>query len=88
MQGAISNNRVSIRAPAWGATTAPNGAKDKTMFQFALPRGERLEYAMEYERQSLVSIRAPAWGATALTRWIYTLPRFQFALPRGERLEV
>ena len=33
--------RVSIRAPAWGATDVPRHFGRSSRFQFALPRGER-----------------------------------------------
>ena len=36
------------------------------MFQFALPRGERLGLLFEVDAHIHVSIRAPAWGATHL----------------------
>ena len=68
--------RVSIHAPAWGATrpfqfTLPHGERPVPAviplmgfwFQFTLPHGERLDYLVRCEKM--------AW--------------FQFTLPHGER---
>ena len=57
---------VSIRAPAWGATQTGADCSGMARFQFALPRGERHEFAAAVFRLVEVSIRAPAWGATPL----------------------
>ena len=76
--------RVSIRAPAWGATTGKGQFLASTWFQFALPRGERQKFSVEPAVEQ-VSIRAPAWGATSIHHSCVRRLRFQFALPRGER---
>ena len=57
---------VSIRAPAWGATSRLRGINEWMPFQFALPRGERPPPAVSQQNSMPVSIRAPAWGATLL----------------------
>ena len=56
---------VSIRAPAWGATTSAIVASmHEILFQSARPRGARLFLDLIGRGRSCVSIRAPAWGAT------------------------
>ena len=57
--------RVSIHAPAWGATPgrSPQTLKDG-MFQSTRPRGARRSLWSWYRRHAHVSIHAPAWGAT------------------------
>ena len=39
--GGARRTSVSIRAPAWGATNDRPSAHALSLFQFALPRGER-----------------------------------------------
>ena len=56
--------QVSIRAPAWGATSIHHSCVRRLRFQFALPRGERRTALRLIEAVEAVSIRAPAWGAT------------------------
>ena len=57
------------------------------MFQFTLPRGERLKGKRSTSSQQTVSIHAPARGATGVpVRTIMQVKSFQFTLPRGERL--
>ena len=55
------------------------------LFQFALPRGERLLKGKFDCLKISVSIRAPAWGATYSRVMVQGHKTFQFALPRGER---
>ena len=61
----ITHDNVSIHAPARGATSWEYAPETGVyMFQFTLPRGERLHpYKMEIQL-SEVSIHAPARGAT------------------------
>ena len=54
------------------------------VFQFTLPRGERLD-ARRQLRHWHVSIHAPAWGATNTGTQARQACMFQFTLPRGER---
>mgnify|MGYP000979309814 CR=1 FL=1 len=56
------------------------------VFQFTLPRGERLLSSSYALCQGDVSIHAPARGATLNEALLYTVSVFQFTLPRGERL--
>ena len=55
--------KVSIRAPAWGATLGSTSSHTQLWFQSAPPRGGRQELQIA-ACFSKVSIRAPAWGAT------------------------
>ena len=57
--------RVSIHAPAWGATRAgKNSAPARRRFQSTHPRGVRHGRSREATARMMVSIHAPAWGAT------------------------
>ena len=59
--------RVSIHAPAWGATV-PWGSTDvkSDMFQSTRPRGARPRCLIHAAYHLCVSIHAPAWGATII----------------------
>ena len=78
--------RVSIHAPAGGATSAAVQDVKTTWFQFTLPRGERHDGLANCTISRCVSIHAPAGGATFLPSRPSSLGMFQFTLPRGERL--
>ena len=82
--------RVSIHAPAWGATShAVAPLKIRRMFQSTHPRGVRPQPLLDVlERRRRVSIHAPAWGATDVeeTR-LYGDKLFQSTHPRGVRLD-
>ena len=57
--------RVSIHAPAWGATgTAATRTSGPHGFQSTHPRGVRLARQIMPDTAETVSIHAPAWGAT------------------------
>ncbi len=57
--------RVSIHAPAWGATTMRRASAGRpASFQSTLPHGERPPVARTLRTLKEVSIHAPAWGAT------------------------
>ena len=59
------------------------------MFQFTLPRGERLGRNHETGCKLIVSIHAPARGATSgFHPESNRVVMFQFTLPRGERLSI
>ena len=77
--------RVSIRAPAWGATRCFLAwINRRTCFNSRSRVGS--DHARFHQpRPCLVSIRAPAWGATCFRVIRHPASRFQFALPRGER---
>ena len=66
LQHLAADMQVSIRAPAWGATSNPPDTIRNPMFQFALPHGERPTRIRNFHSATDVSIRAPAWGATLL----------------------
>ena len=81
------NLRVSIHAPAWGATLGGlTTFLGMTSFQFTLPHGERPGARGARPTASAVSIHAPAWGATpCATSGRSRTATFQFTLPHGER---
>ena len=56
--------RVSIHAPAWGATPSEEALAESIEFQSTRPRGARLTVNSEKMWFTYVSIHAPAWGAT------------------------
>ena len=73
----LSQRVVSIHAPAWGATFLRRLRRLSTLFQFTLPRGERLKAIPGNIRSTFVSIHAPAWGATVVLYSLFTsFPRF------------
>ena len=61
----LSVHRVSIHAPAWGATSGSTSSSASLGFQSTRPRGARLAICAVRVRVDLVSIHAPAWGATS-----------------------
>ena len=56
--------RVSIHAPAWGATRRCYRSIRSRMFQSTPPRGGRPVWSDDSTPIPTVSIHAPAWGAT------------------------
>ena len=73
---ALTDRRVSIHAPAWGATPAFSRAIVRLpQFQSTHPRGVRLVDIRPMTKADLVSIHAPAWGATTGTRICNALDR-------------
>ena len=57
--------KVSIHAPAWGATNGADLAEVLEMeFQFTRPHGARRKVNAGDLGGWVVSIHAPAWGAT------------------------
>ena len=63
-------DRVSIHAPAWGATLADLAeAQGISKFQSTHPRGVRRQRLVPARHFPDVSIHAPAWGATRWQRW-------------------
>ena len=76
---------VSIRAPAWGATSALYIQRQNYEVSIRAPAwGATIGSNVTCFKLG-VSIRAPAWGATKERRPLGTGSEFQFALPRGER---
>ena len=78
-------NRVSIRAPAWGATEGCPLDKHRADVSIRAPAWGATATAVIGLVATGVSIRAPAWGATACTSRAACNLTFQFALPHGER---
>ena len=56
--------KVSIHAPAWGATSRRAATADVGLFQSTHPRGVRRAVDVVEAAEIVVSIHAPAWGAT------------------------
>ena len=71
--------RVSIHAPAWGATGSGVFPADRgAVFQSTHPRGVRHLPPSRHRGCRIVSIHAPAWGATSAmnVNWTMTVPGF------------
>ena len=79
--------KVSIHAPAWGATYASCSKWSEThRFQSTHPRGVRPHAAGKQGKHHLVSIHAPAWGATSeSSAFTIIASQFQSTHPRGVR---
>ena len=77
--------RVSIRAPAWGATIGKVQAEQFQQVSIRAPAWGATPVPVMAGQIHQVSIRAPAWGATSTKPPSMTSSTFQFALPRGER---
>ena len=60
----VGQLRVSIHAPAWGATELKSTFPLTTGFQSTRPHGARPGVGVSYVDLLFVSIHAPAWGAT------------------------
>ncbi len=82
--------RVSIHAPARGATARVRGPVPQMRFQFTRPRGARPRRAVRPRRRPhRVSIHAPARGATQREEAAaQAKAQFQFTRPRGARHEL
>ena len=81
--------KVSIHAPAWGATAQnPVSDVETYWFQSTHPRGVRHQDAHMPHDAAPVSIHAPAWGATSAQKLGSSSPAlFQSTHPRGVRLQ-
>ena len=64
----FASNRISIHAPARGATSVKPNAFAIAPFQPTLPQGERLDVRPCQKSCTHISIHAPARGATQLYR--------------------
>jgi len=67
-QAGLDTGKVSIHAPAWGATLPRSAASPEKLFQSTRPRGARLGVVRHVLEHLRVSIHAPAWGATSSPR--------------------
>ena len=56
--------RVSIHAPAWGATNEKTGGKNMEVVSIHAPAWGATFTGVDYTLVLVVSIHAPAWGAT------------------------
>ena len=79
-----SISRISIHAPAWGATRSCATKLAPPNFN-SRPRvgGDPLAHILR--RQTAISIHAPAWGATKIRLKFSAISTFQFTPPRGGR---
>ena len=77
--------RVSIHAPAWGATRAPLLRPRAQMVSIHAPAWGATGTVDGGVNRYAVSIHAPAWGATAQLKMGAPAGEFQSTLPRGER---
>ena len=66
--------RISIHAPARGATHIYPPSRVSIQFQSTLPRGERLRRLRQLLKTEKISIHAPARGATPLPKINNTFP--------------
>ena len=86
LQQDTQHRKVSIHAPAWGATPRSDGRRGWRLFQSTHPRGVRPKKHQNRQKNEKVSIHAPAWGAT---RWclahLIEYKMFQSTHPRGVR---
>ncbi len=77
--------RVSIHAPARGATVAIGAVEADSQFQSTRPRGARLHFQAGLVAVGAVSIHAPARGATEADADLLDGCLFQSTRPRGAR---
>ena len=83
--GAHRQAAVSIRAPAWGATSISVFIRATSGFQFALPRGERPGHAAPALPLQMFQFALPRGERPSAAMRAEMASSFQFALPRGER---
>ena len=68
MRHELQSVRISIHAPAWGATQGYcKQWKFHDKFQSTRPRGARLVATSDAYYSQSISIHAPAWGATSIS---------------------
>ena len=77
--------KISIHAPAWGATRGCCMEISFKTFQSTRPRGARRAALHVHGRPRIISIHAPAWGATIVTPSFVAFSIFQSTRPRGAR---
>ena len=73
--GNRSRMKISIHAPARGATRKVRKDTRRMLFQSTLPQGERPNAAREFTGYEFISIHAPARGATRNRRDIIAFSR-------------
>ena len=61
--------RISIHAPAWGATAAYGLASSTSAFQSTLPHGERRRIGIRRIGRRSISIHAPRMGSDERPAW-------------------
>ena len=84
--GDVRLHRISIHAPAWGATSfSPQGGGAQGISIHAPAWGATPLIDLLHQ-QRRISIHAPAWGATFIAISRLYPSRFQSTRPRGARL--
>ena len=73
--------RISIHAPAWGATWHSSSLHRHKRFQSTRPRGARLGAVDGWKRATLISIHAPTRGATLLVAHLDTVHQISIHAP-------
>ena len=77
--------KVSIHAPAGGATPVLYAVRIAALFQSTRPRGARPVMSFDVLTDGQVTIHAPAGGATTARGKKLTKTEFQSTRPRGAR---
>ena len=85
--GRRASSRVSIHAPARGATCRLENRRDRPLFRSTRPHGARTLRSRIGRRKKAVSIHAPARGATAWPALAPRASKFRSTRPHGARLE-
>ena len=81
----LKEARVSIHAPAWGATQLLRGAPGMIVVSIHAPAWGATYRSRRWCRTEPVSIHAPAWGATGKVEFLNVVSRFQSTHPHGVR---
>ena len=77
--------KVSIHAPAWGATRHGRRRSLEGLVSIHAPAWGATGGPLHFSHSVDVSIHAPAWGATLDGQRLDLFRWFQFTLPHGER---
>ena len=82
-----SSERISIHAPAWGATYISPASLNLTRFQSTLPHGERPAFTAINSRNNKFQSTLPHGERRRLFDRRFDMNIFQSTLPHGERLQ-
>ena len=86
LQEAVARNmRISIHAPAWGATYCLGADKANQVISIHAPAWGATQHLANSRLVHVISIHAPAWGATVAQLAPQGALLFQFTPPRGGR---
>ena len=84
--GDVRLHRISIHAPAWGATPLLDLLHQQRRISIHAPAWGATELDSDLQDNLNISIHAPAWGATFIAISRLYPSRFQSTRPRGARL--